>query len=147
MYYMPYLAITLRKAYRPHRIPSIVLHKECVSVLTPCLTKFFQLCLYTSTFPSCWNLAYINPIPKKTGRSNSSNNGPIALISGFPILLLFFFNQSSITRFSNISLQHNFLQNHSVTALLAFLTKSWSLFLKKISETCAFALNTSKAFD
>ncbi|MPD01540.1 hypothetical protein E2C01_097072 [Portunus trituberculatus] len=27
--------------------------------------KLFQLCLSTSTFPSCWKFAYIQPVPKK----------------------------------------------------------------------------------
>ena len=34
-----------------------VLVKNCASVLEPCLTKLFQLCLTTSTFPSYWKFA------------------------------------------------------------------------------------------
>ena len=46
-----------RKAYGPDGVPPIV--RNCASVLAPCLVKLFQLCLSTSTFPSCWKFAYI----------------------------------------------------------------------------------------
>ena len=39
--------------------------ENCASVLTPCITKFFHLCLSTSTFPSCWKYTYIQPGQKK----------------------------------------------------------------------------------
>ena len=49
-----------RKAYGPDGVPPIV-PRNCASVLAPCLVKLFQLCLSTSTFPSCWRFAYIQP--------------------------------------------------------------------------------------
>ena len=69
-----------RKAYGPHGVLLIVL-KNCASVLAPCLAKLFQLCLSTSTSPSCWKFAYIQLVPKKSDRSNSINYRPVALIS------------------------------------------------------------------
>ena len=69
-----------RKACGPDGVPPIVL-KNCASVLTPCLVKLFHLCLSTSTFPSCWKFAHIQPVPKKGDRSNPSNYRPIALTS------------------------------------------------------------------
>ena len=54
----------------PDGVPPIVL-RNCASVLAPCLVKLFQLCLSTSTFPSCWKFAYIQPVPKKGDGSNS----------------------------------------------------------------------------
>ncbi len=66
-----------QKAYGPDGDPPIVL-KNCASVLTPCLVKFFRLCLSTSTFPSCWKYAFVQPVPKKDDRSNPSNYRPIA---------------------------------------------------------------------
>ena len=65
-----------RKAYGPDGVPPIVL-RNCASVLAPCLVKLFQLGLSTSTFPSCWKFAYIQPVPKKGDRSNPSNYRPI----------------------------------------------------------------------
>ena len=80
-YKATYLAgLNTRKAYGPDGVPLIVL-RNCASVLVPCLVILFQLCLSTSTFPSCWIFAYIQPFPKKGDRSNPSNYRPIALIS------------------------------------------------------------------
>ncbi|MPC21595.1 hypothetical protein E2C01_014583 [Portunus trituberculatus] len=42
-----------RKIYEPDGVPPIVL-KNCA-----------PLCLSTSTSPSCWRFAYIQPVPKK----------------------------------------------------------------------------------
>ncbi|MPC31523.1 hypothetical protein E2C01_024815 [Portunus trituberculatus] len=72
--------INPKKAYGSDGVPPIVL-KNCASVLAPCLAKLFQLCLSTSTFPSRWKFAYIQPVPKEGDRSNPSNYSPIALIS------------------------------------------------------------------
>ena len=58
-----------RKAYGPDGVPPIVL-QHCASVLALCLVKLFQLCPSTSTFPSCWKFAYIQPVHKKGDRSN-----------------------------------------------------------------------------
>ncbi|MPC59381.1 hypothetical protein E2C01_053400 [Portunus trituberculatus] len=60
------------KTYGPDGVPPSVL-KNCASVHAPCLAKLFQLCLSTSTFPSCWKFAYIQPVPKKGDHSNPSN--------------------------------------------------------------------------
>ena len=71
-----------RKAYGPDGVPLVVL-KNCVSELAPCLVKLFRLCLSTSTYPSCWKFAHIQPVPNKGDRSNPLNYGHIALISCF----------------------------------------------------------------
>ena len=68
------------KAYGPDGIPPIVL-KNCAPVLTPCLSKLFRLCLSSSTFPSCWKNALVQPVPKKGDPSQPSNYRPIALTS------------------------------------------------------------------
>ena len=65
-----------RKAYGLDGIPPFVL-RNCASV--PSHT--FSTLSSTSTFPSYWKFAYIQPVPKKGERSNPSNYRPIALIS------------------------------------------------------------------
>ncbi|MPC84653.1 hypothetical protein E2C01_079398 [Portunus trituberculatus] len=72
------MILNRRKVYGADGVPPIVL-KNCVSVLTPCLAKLFQLCQSTSTFPSCWKFAYIQP--EKDDCSNLSNYRPITLVS------------------------------------------------------------------
>ncbi|MPC12814.1 hypothetical protein E2C01_005524 [Portunus trituberculatus] len=75
--------------YGPDGVPPIVL-KNCAFVHAPCLAKLFQLCLLTSSFPSCWKFAYIQPVPKKGDRSNPSNYGLIALLSClFKVFLIY----------------------------------------------------------
>ena len=70
------------KAYGPDGVPLVVL-KNCAFELAPWLVKLFCLCLSTSTYPSCWKFADIQPVPKKGDRSNPSNYRPKALISWF----------------------------------------------------------------
>ncbi len=69
-----------QKTYGPDGVAPIVL-KNCAPVLTPCLVKLFRLWPSTSTFPSCWKYADIQPVPKKGDLSNLSNYPPIALLS------------------------------------------------------------------
>ena len=74
------------------------------TVRAPCLVKLFQLCLSTSTFPSCWKFAYIQPVPKKGSRSNPSNYRPIALIS-------------CLSKFLNLFSTRRFLKTYHFTIL------------------------------
>ena len=81
-----------RKAHGPDRVPPVV-PKKCASELAPFLVKLFRLCLSTSTYPSCWKFAHIQPVPKKGDRSNPSNYRSIALISCFSKAFEFVFNK------------------------------------------------------
>ncbi|MPC63099.1 hypothetical protein E2C01_057193 [Portunus trituberculatus] len=48
-----------QNAYEPDGgVPSIVL-QNCATVLASCLAELFQVCLLTSTFPSCRKFPYI----------------------------------------------------------------------------------------
>ena len=139
-----------RKAYGPDGVPPIVL-KNCASVLAPCLVKLFQLCLSTSTFPSCWKYAYIQPVPKKGDRSNPSNYRPIALISCLSKVFESILNRKIHRHLSAHNLlsdrQYGFRPGRSTGDLLSFLTNSWSSSLGSFGETFAVALDISKAFD
>merc|ERR1712035_293843 len=139
-----------RKAVGPDGVPPIVL-KNCASVLAPCLAKLFSLCLSTSTFPSCWKYAHIQPVPKKGDRSNPSNYRPIALTSCLSKVFESILNRKILKHLST----HNLLSDHqygirkgrSTGDLLAFLTDSWSSSLRDFGETFSVALDISKAFD
>src|SRR5678815_3049258 len=67
-----------RKTAGPDGIPPQVL-RECASVLSPPFVQLYSLCLNTSTFPQCWKLAHVQPIPKKGSRSDPSNYRAISL--------------------------------------------------------------------
>ncbi|XP_050710739.1 uncharacterized protein LOC126995293 [Eriocheir sinensis] len=139
-----------QKAYGPDGVPPIVL-KNCASVLSPCLVKLFRLCLSTSTFPSCWKYAFIQPVPKKGDRSNPSNYRPIALLSCLSKAFESILNRKIQKHFSTSDLlsdrQYGFRKGRSTGDLLAFLTDSWSSSLSRFGETFAIALDISKAFD
>ena len=77
--YMPSLALILGRL--TVWMESLLFSKNCASELAPCLVKLFRLSLSASTYPSCWKLAHILPVPHKGDRSNFSNYHPIALNS------------------------------------------------------------------
>ncbi len=133
-----------RKAYGPDGVPPIVL-KNCASVLTPCLVKLFHLCLSTSTFPSCWKYALLQPVPKNCDRFNPSNYRPIALISCLSKAFETILNRKFLKHLSSFSLlsdhQYGFRKGSSTGDLLAFLTDSWSSSLNRFGETFAVALD------
>ena len=51
------------------QMDSLLLFSKTV-LLSSLSIKLFRLCLSTSTYPSCWKFAHIQPIPKKDDRSN-----------------------------------------------------------------------------
>ncbi len=139
-----------QKVFGPDGVPPIVL-KNCASVLTPCLVKLFRLCLSTSTFPSCWKYAYVQPVPKKGDRSNPSNYCPIALLSCLSKAFESILNRKIQKHLSTPNLlsdrQYGFRKWRSTGDLLSLLTVSWSSCLSRFGEIFSVALDISKAFD
>ncbi len=139
-----------QKAYGPDGVPPIVL-KNCASVLTLCLVKLFRLCLSTCTFPSCWKYAYVQPVPKKGGRSNPSNYRPIVLLSCFSKDCESILNRKIQKHLSTSDLlsdrQYGFRKGRSTGDLLSLLNDSWSSSLSRFGESFSVALKISKAFD
>ncbi len=116
-----------------------------------CLVKLFHLCLSTSTFPSCWQFAHIQPVPKKGDRSNPSSYHSIALTSCLSKAFESILNKKILQHLSD----HNVLSDHlygfhkvrSTGDLLAFLTEPWPFSLRDFGETFAVAIGIVKAFD
>ncbi len=119
-------------------------------MLIPFLVKLFCLCLSTSTFPSCWKFAYIQPVPEKGDCSNPSNYSLIAFLSCLSKAFETIFNRKILKHLSASNLlsdhQHWFCKGRS-TGDLAFLTNSRTSSLSRFGETFAVALDMSKAFD
>ncbi len=138
-----------RKAYGPHGISPIVL-KTCDSVLTNCLVKRFRLRLSTSIFPSCWKYTYVQPVPKKSDRSNPLNYQHIALLSCLSKIFETIQNRKVLKHLSYsilVSDRQYVFQKGRSTGDLPFLTDSWSSSLGSFAESLAVALDISKAFD
>ncbi len=139
-----------QKAYGPDGVPPIVL-KICATMLTPFLVKLFRLYLSTSTFPSCWKYAHIQPLPKKGDRSNPSDYRNIALLSCLSKVFEAILNRKIQKHLSTSALlserQYEFLMGRSTGDLLSLLTDSWSSSLSRFGETFSVELDISKAFD
>ncbi len=133
-----------QKAYGPDGVPPIVL-KNCAFVLTPCLVKLFRLCLSTSTFPSCWKYAFIQPVPKKGDRSNPSSYRPIAILSCLSKAFESILNRKIQQHLSTSDLlsdrQYGFYKGRSTGDLL------WSSSLSRFGEPFSVELDISKVFD
>ena len=132
-----------RKVYVPDGVPPVVLTNFAFE-LAHCLVKLFLLCLSTSTYPSCWRFAHIQPVPKKDDR-------PIALISCLSKTFESVLNKKimrhlSVHKFLS-DCQYGFRKGRSTGELLAFRTESWSSSFRDFDETFAVSLDISKAFD
>ncbi|KAL7637445.1 UNVERIFIED_CONTAM: hypothetical protein RMT77_012173 [Armadillidium vulgare] len=142
--------LNTKKAYGPDGIPPVVL-KTCASELAPCLSKLFRLCLSTSTFPSCWKSALIQPVPKKGDPSQPSNYRPISLTSILSKVFECILNRKIWKHLNSSNLisdrQYGFRKESSTGDLLSLLSDSWSSALRGFGESFAVALDISKAFD
>ena len=138
------------KACGPDGISPVVL-KNCASVLEPCLSKLFRLCLSTQSFPSCWKFAHVHPVPKKDDHSQPSNYRPISLISCLSKVFESVLNRKILRFLESHDLlsdrQYGFRKGRSTADLLAYLSNSWSSSLNMSGESFAVALDISKAFD
>ena len=142
--------LNTKKAYGPDGIPPVAL-KTCASELAPCLGKLFRLCLSTSTFPSCWKRALIQPVPKKGDPSQPSNYRPISLTSVLSKVFESILNRKIWKHLNSSNLisdrQYGFRKERSTGDLLSLLSDSWSSALRGFGESFAVALDISKAFD
>ena len=142
--------LNTKKAYGPDGIPPVVL-KTCASELAPCLGKLFRLCLSTSTFPSCWKLALIQPVPKKGDPSQPSNYRLIALTSILSKVFESILNRKiwKYLKSSNLvsDRQYGFRKERSTYDLLSLLSDTWSSAFRNFGESFTVALDISKAFD
>src|SRR6201990_502230 len=142
--------LNTKKAYGPDDIPPVVL-KTCASKLAPCLGKLFRLCLSTSTFPSCWKRALIQPVPKKGDPFQPSNYRPISLTSVLSKVFESILNRKIWKHLNSSNLisdrQYGFRKERSTGDLLSLLSDSWSSALRGFGESFAVALDISKAID
>ena len=57
--------------------------KRTAEVLAPRLAVVFRRLLHLGTFPVCWRVANVTPIPKGPPSSSASNYRPISFVQGF----------------------------------------------------------------
>ena len=54
--------------------------KLASSIIAPSLTKLFNSCIETETFPDEWKIAKVTPILKNGTKSNPNNYRPISVL-------------------------------------------------------------------
>src|ERR1700755_2396009 len=143
MSFLLFLSLTLRS---PVGIPPAVL-KTCASELALCLGKLFRLCLSTSTFPSCWKRALIQPVPKKRDPFQPSNYRPISLTFVLSKIFESILNRKIWKHLNSSNLisdrQYGFRKERSTGGLLFLLYDSWSSALRGFGESFAVPPNSS----
>ncbi len=147
--FCPLSGINSQKAYGPHGGPPIVL-KNFASVLTNYLVKLFRFCLSTSTLHSCWKYAFIQPVPKKGDRSNTSNYRLISLLSclskPFESILNWKIQKHLSTSDHLSDRQYRFRKGRYIGDPLTLLNDSSSFSHSYFGETSSVTLDISKAF-
>ena len=102
--------------------------KICASELALCLGKLFRLCFSTSTFPSCWKRALIQPVAKKEDPSQPSNYHPISLTSVLSKIFESILNRKIWKHLNSSNLisdrQYDFRKKRSTDDLLSLLSDS-----------------------
>ncbi len=73
-------SVHTRKAPGQDGVSPFIL-KHCAEELAPPLTRIFQQCLSTSTWPAAWKEARVTPVHKKKDKADPSNYRPISLLS------------------------------------------------------------------
>ena len=143
-------SLKMNKAPGPDGIPARFL-KEFADELAPVLCRLFRLILTTSTYPSSWKHALVQPVPKKGDHSNPSNYRPIALTSAIAKVFESLLNSHFLKHLESNSLlsdhQYGFRKARSTGDLLSYLTHKWSSSLRNYGESFVVALDISKAFD
>src|SRR5678815_59870 len=146
----PLKYMKVRRAGGPDGILPRALRK-CASVLSLPLFQLYSLCLNTSTFPQCWKLEHVQPIPIKGSRSDPSNYRPIALTCILSKIFETFLNSHFLDHLETLSLlsdyQYGFRCSRSTGDILSYLTDLWFSALRNYGKTCVVVLDISKEFD
>ena len=112
--------------------------KEFADELVPVLCRLFHLILISCTYPSSWQHALVQPVPKKGDCSNPSNYRPIALTSAaakvFETLLISHFIKHLKSNNLLSDHQHGFCKARSTGDLLSHLTQAWSSSRRNFEE-------------
>ena len=144
------IGLKTNKASGPDGISPRIL-KECASSLATPLVRLYRLCMVTKTFPTCWKLSLIHPIPKKGDKSDPSNYRPISLTSILAKVFESLLNSHFLSHLESLHLlsdhQYGFRKARSTGDILAYLSDIWLSHLKNRGKTCKVDLDISKAFD
>jgi hypothetical protein len=138
------------KAVGPDGISPKLL-KMCATIITPSLTKLFNLSLRTCKFPTSWKLANVLPIYKKGVTSDVNNYRPVSLLSCLSKVFekAIFKHVFNFLRQNLILTVHQsgFLPGDSTVNQLVNLYNTFSKALDEKKDVSIVFCDISKAFD
>ena len=125
--------------------------KLASSIIGPSLTKIFNSCIKTETFPDEWKIAKVTPIFKKGSKSDLNNYRPISVL---PIVSKLFekiiyqqlYDYLDKNEFLNIY-QFGFRSLHSTMTALLETTNNWSINIHNGLLNGVLYTDLKKAFD
>ena len=125
--------------------------KLASSIIGPSLTKIFNSCTETETFPDEWKIAKVTPIFKKGSKSDLNNYRPISVL---PIVSKLFekityqqlYNYLDKNKLLN-TYQSGFRSLHSTMTALLESTNNWSINIDNGLLNGVVYIDLKKAFD
>ncbi|CAG9133595.1 unnamed protein product [Plutella xylostella] len=75
-------ALAPKRAVGPDGIPPYLV-RDCREVLAGPLCHIYNICLESSTYPDCWKLTRVIPVPKGSGGTDVKDYRPVAILSTF----------------------------------------------------------------
>lgn len=135
----------------PSQFCPIKIIKIAAPVISPILTKIFNLCLLNGVYPKIFKTAEIIPIHKSGSKSSLTNYRPISLLTPFSKLL----EKCIYIRTSNFLDKHNILYNSQFgfrnnSSTENAVLQLYNQLLTNISNkqiTCSIFIDLKKAFD
>ena len=115
------------------------------------LTKFFNICINSGTFPTKLKSAEVHPIYKKGDKTLTTNHRPISILSPFSKILERHIHTkltNFITKFNILHpFQFDFRTNSSTEMALTQIVEEISENIEKGETTCSVFLDLATAFD
>ena len=142
--------IKMNSAHGIDEIPSkFVKMSNCV--LTPVLTKLYNKCIKIETFPKCFKMAYVLPIPKISSPCTFGDFRPISLLPVFSKVfeklletkMTQFVNKNNILSPSQFGFRENSSTDLAITTFYDKLLTN----MNNGKVTCSIFLDLKKAFD
>ena len=135
----------------PLQFPPTKILKISAEIISPILTKLFNLCFIKGAFPSQFKISEIRPIYKSGPKTETSNYRPISLLSPFSKLLekcIYarlnnFLNSKHLLYDSQFGFRNNASTENAVLQLYNQLLDK----LNKNQITCSIFIDLKKAFD
>ena len=131
--------------------PKIKFLKTSVNIITPVITKIFNLCIVKGVFPDSFKLAEVVPIFKSGNKNNMNNYRPISLLSPFSKIFESYVYDQLIQYLDKnevlYKLQYGFRKDSSTELAVTQIVDDIIDVIENNSIQCSVFLDLAKAFD